>query len=104
MPEYPNPKIKPAVTFSPAMPSSIGYAELQVTTNFSFLRGASHPEEMIARAAQTGCRAVAITDLNTLAGIVRGMVAAKEVGIQYIVGCHLVVSALFPPPFERFAW
>ncbi len=93
MPESPNPKIKPRVAFNAPAPTSISYAELQVTTNFSFLRGASHPEEMIARAAEAGCRAVAITDLNSLAGIVRGMVAAKEAGIQYIVGCHLVVKA-----------
>jgi len=53
------------------------YAELQMTTNFSFLRGASHPEELVTRAAELGYTALAITDRNTLAGIVRAHVAAK---------------------------
>jgi len=53
------------------------YAELQMTTNFSFLRGASHPEELVNRAAELGYSALAITDRNTLAGVVRAHVAAK---------------------------
>ena len=57
---------------------SVDYAELQVTTNFSFLRGASHPEEMVAIAAVLGLAAVAITDRNTLAGVVRAHIAAKQ--------------------------
>src|ERR1035437_3650376 len=97
MPEQPNPKIKTHVTFTKSAPTSIAYAELQVTTNFSFLRGGSHPEEIIARAAELGCRAVAVTDINSLAGIVRGKVAAKEAGIPYIVGCHLQVKAAMGP-------
>jgi error-prone DNA polymerase len=47
------------------------YAELQVTTNFSFLRGASHPEELATRAAELGLAAIAVTDRNSLAGVVR---------------------------------
>jgi error-prone DNA polymerase len=65
------------------------YSELQVTTNFSFLRGASHPEEMVQRAVDLGYSAIAITDRNTLAGIVRGHAAAKKAGIRYIPGCRL---------------
>lgn len=65
------------------------YAELQMTSNFSFLRGASHPDEMVARAAELGYTAVAITDRNTLAGIVRGHVAAKAKGLQFIPACRL---------------
>ena len=65
------------------------YAELQITTNFSFLRGASHPEEYIDRAAQLGYGAVAITDRNTLAGIVRAHVAAVAKGLQIIPACRL---------------
>jgi error-prone DNA polymerase len=65
------------------------YTELQVTTNFSFLRGASHPEEMVQQAALLGYTAIAITDVNTLAGIVRAHAAAKKVGIKIIVGCYL---------------
>jgi error-prone DNA polymerase len=47
------------------------YTELQVTSNFSFLRGASHPEEMVDQAVALGYDAIAITDRNTFAGIVR---------------------------------
>jgi error-prone DNA polymerase len=65
------------------------YAELQVTSNFSFLRGGSHPEELVLRAAGLGHRALALTDRNTLAGVVRGHVAAKEVGIRFVVGARL---------------
>lgn len=65
------------------------YTELQVTSNFSFLRGGSHPEELVEQAALLGCRAIAIADHNTLAGIVRAHVAAKKAGIRLIIGCHL---------------
>ncbi len=67
----------------------MSYTELQVTTNFSFLRGASHPEEMIEQAALYGYRAIAITDRNTLAGIVRAHVAAKKHGMRLIPACRL---------------
>ncbi len=59
-----------------------GYAELQVTANFSFLRGAPHPEEMVHTAAALGLAAVAVTDRNTLAGVVRAHVAAREIGMR----------------------
>ncbi len=65
------------------------YTELQVTTNFTFLRGASHPEELVAHAAALGYNEIAITDRNSLAGIVRAHTAAKKNGIRIIVGCHL---------------
>src|SRR3569833_305137 len=65
------------------------YTELQVTTNFSFLRGASHPEEYIDRAAELGYTAVAVTDRNTLAGIVRAHVAAKAKEMRIIPACRL---------------
>lgn len=65
------------------------YTELQVTSNFSFLRGGSHPEEIVAQAALLGYAHIAITDYNTLAGIVRAHVAAKKAGIRLIVGCRL---------------
>ncbi len=54
-----------------------GYAELCVTTNFTFLTGASHPEELVLRAAELGLEAIAITDRNTLAGVVRAYSALK---------------------------
>lgn len=65
------------------------YTELQVTTNFSFLRGASHPEELVEQAAELGYAAIAITDRNTFAGIVRGHVAAKKAGIRMIPACRI---------------
>ncbi|HNO79668.1 MAG TPA: error-prone DNA polymerase [Phycisphaerae bacterium] len=68
------------------------YAELCVTSNFTFLTGASHPDEFVCQAAQLGYHAIAITDHNSLAGIVRAHVAAKEVGIPLLVGCRLVFS------------
>ena len=66
-----------------------GYAELQVTSNFSFLCGASHPEELVAEAAALGHEAVAITDRNTFAGVVRAHVAARDAGIRLLVGVRL---------------
>lgn len=65
------------------------YTELQVTTNFSFLRGASHPEELVERAAALGYSSIAVTDRNTMAGMVRAHVAAKKKGIRLVVGCRL---------------
>ena len=65
------------------------YAELQVTSNFSFLRGASHPEEMVERAAEQGYRALALTDRNTLAGVVRAHEAAQRTGLHFIPGARL---------------
>ncbi len=67
----------------------MNYTELQVTSNFSFLRGASHPEELVQQAADLGYNAIAITDRNTFAGIVRAHAAAKKIGIKLIVGCRL---------------
>ncbi len=67
----------------------MNYTELQVTTNFSFLRGASHPEELVEHAATLGYKEIAITDRNSFAGIVRAHAAAKKNGIRIIVGCHL---------------
>ncbi|HEY3720831.1 MAG TPA: PHP domain-containing protein, partial [Roseiarcus sp.] len=54
------------------------FAELATTTNFSFLRGASHPEELVARAAALGLTGIGIADRNTLAGVVRAHVFARE--------------------------
>ncbi|MCC5938636.1 MAG: error-prone DNA polymerase [Lunatimonas sp.] len=65
------------------------YIELQVTTNFSFLRGGSHPEEMVWRAKQLDYGAIAVTDRNTLAGIVRAHAAARESGLRFIPACRL---------------
>lgn len=66
------------------------YAELAVTTNFSFLRGASHAAELVKRSAELGIAAIGIADRNTLAGVVRAHVAAKEAGLRLLVGARLV--------------
>jgi len=83
------------------------YAELQVTTNFSFLRGASHPDELVVTAATLGHQAIAITDRNSLAGIVRAHHAAKEVGLRLVVGCRLDLrdgTSLLVFPEDRAAY
>jgi len=67
-----------------------GYVELDVTSNFTFLAGASHPDELVEAAADLGHRAVAIADLHSLAGIVRAHVAAKKCGVQLVVGARIV--------------
>ncbi|RWK60005.1 MAG: PHP domain-containing protein, partial [Mesorhizobium sp.] len=65
------------------------YAELQVTSHFSFLRGASSCDDLFAQAAALGIEALAVVDRNSLAGIVRAHQAAKDTGIRLIVGCRL---------------
>lgn len=67
----------------------MAYAELNASSNFTFLTGASHPPELVVKAAELGLTAIAITDTNTFAGIVRAHAAAKEIGVQYIVGVRL---------------
>ncbi|WP_373236868.1 PHP domain-containing protein, partial [Cohaesibacter celericrescens] len=79
------------------------YSELCVTSNFTFLTGASHPEELVSKAAELGLEAIAITDRNSLAGVVRAYAALKEIervnqntdGIKVprlIVGCRLALA------------
>jgi error-prone DNA polymerase len=83
------------------------YAELQVTTNFSFLRGASHVEELFAQAKRLGLAALGITDRNSLAGIVRAHRCAEETGIRLAVGCRLDLrdgTALLVYPTDRPAY
>jgi len=65
------------------------YAELHAKTNFSFLQGASHPDELVRRAAELGYAALAITDCNSLAGVVRAHVAAKEAGLRLVIGAEI---------------
>ncbi|CAN5472729.1 error-prone DNA polymerase [soil metagenome] len=77
------------------MPTPIpAYAELHCLSNFTFLRGASHPEEMIERAHELGYEAIAITDECSFAGVVRAHVAAKEVGtVKLIIGSEFTLEA-----------
>jgi error-prone DNA polymerase len=73
----------------PSDASPPAYVELQAVTNFSFLEGGSHPHEIVAQATALGYAAIGIADRNTLAGIVRAHVAAKETGLRLIVGTRL---------------
>jgi len=75
-----------------ATSTDLAYAELSCKTNFSFLEGASHPEEMMRQAKELGLSALAITDRNGLYGIVRAHTAAKEVGLSLIIGSTLSVE------------
>ena len=84
-----------------------GYAELLCLTNFSFLRGASHAEELVATARALGLDALGVCDINTLAGVVRAHLAAKEQGMRLLVGARLRPSdgpALVCYPTDRAAY
>ncbi len=99
MPELPPPKRQPVTEpqNTRALTSSgVAYAELHCRTNFSFLEGASHPDELVQTAAQLGYRALAVTDRNSLAGIVRAHVAAKAAGLKLLIGAE-VIPADAPP-------
>src|SRR5215472_6265468 len=84
------------------------YAELAVTTNFSFLRGAAHPREMVATADALGLAAIGIADRNTFTGVVRAYDEAKKrPGIQLVVGTRLVTTDGFKVlayPTDRTAY
>jgi len=68
------------------------YAELHCLSNFSFLRGASHPEELVERAVTQGYGALALTDECSLAGVVRAHRAAKAAGLKFIVGSEMTTT------------
>jgi error-prone DNA polymerase len=83
------------------------YAELAVTTNFSFLRGASHPEEMVAAAAELGLAAIGIADRNSFAGVVRAYGEARQRNVKLVVGVRLVTIDGFEVlayPIDRAAY
>ena len=86
----------------------MSYAELQVASAFSFLRGASSPEELAATASVLGLSAIGITDLNSVAGVVRMWDAAKQVGLRLVVGARLSFRDATPDllcyPQDRAAW
>ena len=67
-------------------PGEPAYAELLAASNFSFLRGASHPDELVIAAKALGLAALGIADRNSLAGAVRAHVAAKEAGLRLVLG------------------
>ncbi len=68
------------------------YAEIYAKSNFSFLEGASHPEELVCRAAELGYGAIGVTDRNSLAGVVRAHMVAKDTGIKLLVGAEIVLE------------
>lgn len=89
------------------------YAELVTTTNFSFLRGGSHPEELVAQAMALGMTALGICDRNSFAGVVRGYVTARDnkersPDFRYLVGVRLVFADGTPEiiayPSDRTAY
>ena len=84
------------------------YAELHTTTNYSFLRGASHPGELVLAAKALGMGAIGITDRNTLAGVVRAWSKGRELGMRVLTGCRLDfvddTPSLLCYPTDREAW
>jgi error-prone DNA polymerase len=74
------------------------YAELHCVSNFSFLRGASHPEELVERAHAHGYAALAVTDECSLAGVVRAHVKARQVGLPLLIGAEFGLHGLFGHP------
>lgn len=87
MPDPPFPKARSPVAPPVHLPrSGQSYAELHCRTNYSFLEGASHPDELVNRAAELGLAALAITDRHSLAGVVRAHVAARKIGLKLLIG------------------
>jgi error-prone DNA polymerase len=82
-------QVNPSNELSSDLPD---YAELFALSNFSFQRGASHPEELVERAHALGYRALALTDLCSVAGVVRAHVQARKLGLHLILGSALEIT------------
>lgn len=83
------------------------YAELQVTTHFSFLRGASSAQELFETAETLGIEAIGVVDRNSLAGIVRALEASRSTGLRLVVGCRLDLqdgTSILVYPTDRAAY
>jgi len=80
-----------------------GFAELQAFTNFTFLEGGSHPEELVGQAKHLGLAALAVTDRNSMAGLVRAHASAKANGVRFIPGVRLDLMQSETPPLIGFA-
>jgi len=83
------------------------YIELQVATNFSFLRGASHPHELVDQASRLGYDTIGISDFSSVAGMIRAYAAAEEHGIRIIPGARLTLddgTVLLAYPIGRADW
>jgi error-prone DNA polymerase len=85
----------------------MGFAELSATSNFTFLTGASHPEELVTRAAALGLGAVAVADVNSVAGVVRAHLQAREAGGRLLPAARIVLEeglVFTALPRDRAAW
>ncbi|WP_312948239.1 error-prone DNA polymerase [Agrobacterium sp.] len=85
----------------------MSYAELQVTTHFSFLRGASSAQELFETAKALGIEALGVVDRNSLAGIIRALEASRSTGLRLVVGCRLDLQdgmSLLVYPVDRAAY
>ncbi len=91
----------PAVSTPPRKQGSVPYAELHCHSNFSFLDGASHPEELVNEAARIGLEALALTDHNGFYGIVRFAEAARAVGLRTVFGAELTLAPTKESPAEE---
>ncbi len=100
MPEQPPDKRRPRPSIAASTKSTDShqglYAELHCRSNFSFLSAASHPDELVTRASELGHAALAITDRNSVAGVVRAHVAAKDLGMKLLIGAE-ITPADAPP-------
>ena len=83
------------------------YVELQVTSHFSFLRGAASPEELFSAAALLGYPALGVTDRNSVGGLVRALRGSRETGVRLVAGCRLDLMdgpSLLVWPEDRASW
>jgi error-prone DNA polymerase len=90
------------------MTDAVNFVEIGLRSNFSFLEGASHPEELAVAAKRLGLSGIGIADRNTVAGVVRGHLAAKEANLPYHPGARLIFADGTPDilayPCDRVAW
>ncbi len=99
MPEKQHAKLyapAPISDIGPRISPQVRYVELHCKTNFSFLEGASHPDELVNQAATLGYGGMAVTDRNSVAGVVRAHVAAKKLGLTLIIGAEVTPADAGP--------
>jgi error-prone DNA polymerase len=99
MPEQPPSKLHvpvPARAHHSVVAPPCPYVELHCKTNFSFLEGASHPDELVTEAARLGYAGMAVTDRSSLAGAVRTHIAAKQVGLRLVIGAEVELGDAGP--------
>ena len=107
MPDPPPSRRRPVTAALRPPAAEVPYAELHCRTNYSFLEGASHPDELVSRAAELGLKALAITDRNSVAGVVRAHAAAVRTGLQLMPGAEITPADSAPIillPMTRNGW